>query len=325
MIKRLKQKCISALLDPLPFNFKRQCQFSNFWKIKKSLFEKKTLVWLIFPNCKVGCVFPMVIGSEFRMRQYRDDDHRDDALHFSNMGRLSCDRTKNTILNANPEFKTTLVGHLNNLNRNKNCISLRFSYSKTFQNFLKLFSIFQKLGNLWIFWYIMICWSATVNKWTILDGNWYESGRFRMIMNDFVGQCGRSSVGWLTVYETGRKHCLFSRTVHFQSLESSRFTPIYRPLWTWPFNRLLKLCVTPGDNFTFICSIFCWFSFLESRVKSRFGLYTSHHQAWNIVEPDSGGIQPKNFDFRFVRGDGSESSAIIFSQSESDIRNSFET
>ena len=33
------------------------------------------------------------------------------------------DRTNNTILNANPEFKTTLVGHLNNLNRNKNCIS----------------------------------------------------------------------------------------------------------------------------------------------------------------------------------------------------------
>ena len=87
----------------------------------------------------------------------------------------------------------------------------------------------------------MICWPATVNKWTILDGNWYESGRFRMIMNDFVGQCGRSSVGWLTVYETVRKHCLFSRAVHFQSLESSRFTPIDRPLWTWPFNRLLNI------------------------------------------------------------------------------------
>ena len=77
--------------------------------------------------------------------------------------------------------------------------------------------------------------------------------------------------------------------------------------------------------FTFIWSIFSWFWFLESLVKSRFGLYTSHHQAWNIVEPDSGGMHPKNFDLRLVRGDGSESSAIIFNQSESDIRNSFET
>ena len=32
---------------------------------------------------QVGCVFPMVILSEFRMDQYRDDDHREDALHFT--------------------------------------------------------------------------------------------------------------------------------------------------------------------------------------------------------------------------------------------------
>ena len=32
---------------------------------------------------KVGCIFPMVISSEFRMGQYRDDDHREDASHFS--------------------------------------------------------------------------------------------------------------------------------------------------------------------------------------------------------------------------------------------------
>ena len=31
---------------------------------------------------KVGCAFPMVIWSEFRMGQYRDDDHREDAPHF---------------------------------------------------------------------------------------------------------------------------------------------------------------------------------------------------------------------------------------------------
>ena len=32
---------------------------------------------------KVGCVFPMVIWSEFRMGQYRDDDHREDTPHFN--------------------------------------------------------------------------------------------------------------------------------------------------------------------------------------------------------------------------------------------------
>ena len=34
---------------------------------------------------KVGSVFPMVISSEFRMRQYIDDDHREDAPHFTVM------------------------------------------------------------------------------------------------------------------------------------------------------------------------------------------------------------------------------------------------
>ena len=31
---------------------------------------------------KVGCVFSMVILSEFRMGQYRDDDYREDVPHF---------------------------------------------------------------------------------------------------------------------------------------------------------------------------------------------------------------------------------------------------
>ena len=33
---------------------------------------------------KVGCVFPMVISSEFRMEQHRDDDHQEDVPHFIN-------------------------------------------------------------------------------------------------------------------------------------------------------------------------------------------------------------------------------------------------
>ena len=32
---------------------------------------------------KVGCVFPMVISSDFRMGQHRDDDHQEDAPHFN--------------------------------------------------------------------------------------------------------------------------------------------------------------------------------------------------------------------------------------------------
>ena len=36
-----------------------------------------------FGNCKVGCILPMVIWSEFRMGQYWDDDYREDALQFT--------------------------------------------------------------------------------------------------------------------------------------------------------------------------------------------------------------------------------------------------
>ena len=31
---------------------------------------------------KVGCAFPMVISSDFRMGKYRDDDHEEDAPYF---------------------------------------------------------------------------------------------------------------------------------------------------------------------------------------------------------------------------------------------------
>ena len=32
---------------------------------------------------KVGCIFSIVISSEYRMGKYRDDDHREDAPHFT--------------------------------------------------------------------------------------------------------------------------------------------------------------------------------------------------------------------------------------------------
>ena len=34
-------------------------------------------------HCKAGCIFPLVISCEFRMTQYRDDDHREDAPQFT--------------------------------------------------------------------------------------------------------------------------------------------------------------------------------------------------------------------------------------------------
>ena len=33
---------------------------------------------------KMECILPMVISSEFRIEQYRDDDHREDAPQFIN-------------------------------------------------------------------------------------------------------------------------------------------------------------------------------------------------------------------------------------------------
>ena len=32
---------------------------------------------------KLGCAFPMVISSDFRVGQHRDDDHEEDAPYFS--------------------------------------------------------------------------------------------------------------------------------------------------------------------------------------------------------------------------------------------------
>ena len=41
------------------------------------------LVHLTFNYYKVECVFPMVISSDFRTRQHRDDDHLEHASHFT--------------------------------------------------------------------------------------------------------------------------------------------------------------------------------------------------------------------------------------------------
>ena len=47
---------------------------SSDWMIHKYIFQQFG---------KVGCAVPMVISSDFHMDQHRDDDHQEDAPHFS--------------------------------------------------------------------------------------------------------------------------------------------------------------------------------------------------------------------------------------------------
>ena len=47
-----------------------------------SAMSSASTAWYLNISCKVGCIFAMVNWSEFRMRQYRDDDHQEDASHF---------------------------------------------------------------------------------------------------------------------------------------------------------------------------------------------------------------------------------------------------
>ena len=48
-------------------------------KVMQLIKDANTLLEVTY---KVGCIFPMVISSEFRMRQYRYDDHREHAPYF---------------------------------------------------------------------------------------------------------------------------------------------------------------------------------------------------------------------------------------------------
>ena len=50
---------------------------------------------MIFIKSKEGCVFPMVIWSEFRMGMSRDDDYREDASHFTQNMRVHFFRGNN--------------------------------------------------------------------------------------------------------------------------------------------------------------------------------------------------------------------------------------
>ena len=68
---------VSSLIF-IEFSTSNHSRFNHrLWTIAKAV-----SFWCLFSYCKVGCVFSIVISSEFRMWQYRDDDHREDARHF---------------------------------------------------------------------------------------------------------------------------------------------------------------------------------------------------------------------------------------------------
>ena len=57
-------------------------------------------------DCKVGCAFPMVISSDFRMRKHTNDDHKEDAPYFifrlrsKVVGRTKADDPSGTVVST---------------------------------------------------------------------------------------------------------------------------------------------------------------------------------------------------------------------------------
>ena len=58
---------------------------------------------------KVGCVFPMVIWPDFRMWQQRDDDPREDALHFTNRSSLRLSKSSLSMTSSSVYSMQTTV------------------------------------------------------------------------------------------------------------------------------------------------------------------------------------------------------------------------
>ena len=55
--------------------------------IQQQLFQNRLTQLLLMMNFRKpdikGCFFPMVLSTEFHLGQYMDDDHREDAPHFT--------------------------------------------------------------------------------------------------------------------------------------------------------------------------------------------------------------------------------------------------
>ena len=61
-----------------------QAKYKSFWFL--SFYFNQT--YMDYVQIKVGYVSPLAISSEFRLRQYRDGDYRENALHFINFNGL---------------------------------------------------------------------------------------------------------------------------------------------------------------------------------------------------------------------------------------------
>ena len=82
---RLKHSQNIAIFLALPITSCAINHSINAKHMQKSTLCKRTPV--LNSTGKVGCAIPKVISSEFRMRQYRDDDHREAAPHFRDRDR----------------------------------------------------------------------------------------------------------------------------------------------------------------------------------------------------------------------------------------------
>ena len=60
-------------------DFNSQVRQRHFRVLVRSKISNQGVNFLVH---KVGCIFPMVISSDFRMGEHRDDDHQEDAPHF---------------------------------------------------------------------------------------------------------------------------------------------------------------------------------------------------------------------------------------------------
>ena len=53
---------------------------------------------------KVGCAFPMVILSDFRMKKHKDDDHEEDAPYFRRYVRYGCSHCSTHLMNRSETY-----------------------------------------------------------------------------------------------------------------------------------------------------------------------------------------------------------------------------
>ena len=79
-----RQRAVGRILDDPdePFHFIPVEKGFSFMRYLESIFGNEKFE-KFFKGNKVGCVFPMVISSDFRMGKHTDDDWEKDAPNFT--------------------------------------------------------------------------------------------------------------------------------------------------------------------------------------------------------------------------------------------------